>query len=150
MTSNGFASEMDMSDIFCAELNAQRTAWGKVSLLKEFNFSRGRTDVIAVDEDGALHAFELKLEKWSHALNQAYRSTSFADFSYIVIPEKIAKRAVSHVEDFKKRSVGICTIGNKGLNVVLPAVYSEPIQPWLSKNAISKALNQSQNDSAQY
>ena len=145
--SNGFDSELAMSDIFCLELNGRNSPWGKVSLAKEFNFSRGRTDVIAVDEDGSLHAFELKLEKWSCALTQAYRSTSFAHFSYVVVPEKVVGRALRHAEDFKKRSVGICSIGRDGLNVVLPAVHTMPIQPWLAQAAISAVMGECVNGS---
>ncbi|MBL4775817.1 MAG: hypothetical protein JKY87_07175 [Mariprofundus sp.] len=141
MKNEPFLSEMALSDVFSSKLESESTCWGRVSLTKEFNFKRGRTDIIAVDEDGLIHAFELKLEKWSCALTQAYRSTSFADFSYIVVPENTAQRAMKSLDDFKKRSVGICAVGSDGVHVILPAVHTESIQPWLSASAVALAMN---------
>jgi hypothetical protein len=49
-----------------------------VSFACEFDYSRGRTDVVALRDGEHVIAFEAKLKDWRTALHQAYRNTCFA------------------------------------------------------------------------
>ncbi len=111
------------------------SAFGPLKLAKEFNYNRGKVDVIALTGNKDIIAFEAKLEKWRAALHQAYRNTCFANYSYIIVPENIAKRAMKHFSDFDDRAVGLCYISEGKLVVAHEAARSEPIQPWLSNRA---------------
>jgi len=101
----------------------------------EFFFVSGRTDIIGRSHDGSLFCFEAKLTKWKKALNQAYRNTAFAHYSYVVLPEKTAENARKHEIEFKRRKVGLCYIKNNGIDVEIPAKKTTPLQPWLTRNA---------------
>ncbi len=111
------------------------SALGPLKLAKEFNYNRGKVDVIALTSAKDVIAFEAKLEKWRTALHQAYRNTCFANYSYVIVPEHIAKRAMKHFREFADRAVGLCSISDGKLTIVCEAARSEPIQPWLSNRA---------------
>ncbi len=88
----GYSLEQHLVEDFCAVLQTRNTPWGEVTLTREFGFTRGRADVIAVDTDGNVLAFEAKLEKWRVALQQAYRNTCFANFSVILFLSSSSKK----------------------------------------------------------
>ena len=73
-----FATEQMLVDRFVGLLEANRTPWGEVSYTREFDYSRGRTDIVAVASPDTLIAIEAKLKDWKYALHQAYRNTCFA------------------------------------------------------------------------
>lgn len=108
---------------------------GPLKLAKEFNYNRGRVDVIALTGSKDIIAFEVKLKKWRSALHQAYRNTCFANYSYVIVPENIAKRALMYSPEFDDRAVGLCYISDGNLVIAHEAARSEPIQPWLSIQA---------------
>ena len=111
------------------------SAFGPLKLAKEFNYNRGKVDVIALTRYKDIIAFEAKLEKWRVALHQAYRNTCFANYSYVIVPESTAKRAMKHFPEFTDRAVGLCYISDGKLLVAHEAARSEPLQPWLSNRA---------------
>jgi len=124
---------------FCSVLESNESPWGQVNIIREFNYMRGRTDVVVVDQNDNVFAFELKLKKWPQAMQQAYRNTCFAHSSFVVLPESTARLAYRYLRDFTRRSIGLCSIRDGTVVVLVPAVHQEPIQPWLSNIAISKS-----------
>jgi hypothetical protein len=111
--------------------------WGPVQVTREFYYLRGRTDVVALTLSGDVVAFEAKLTKWRWALHQAYRNTCFAHSSYVVLPPQTALRAFRHAVEFERRHVGLCSVFEDGIVVLLDAPRVEPIQPWLTRRSIS-------------
>lgn len=121
-------------------LHCGHSPWGPLKTATEFDFQSGRTDVIALSETGVVLAFEAKLKRWKEALHQAYRNTCFSTVSYVVLPESVALRAQSFIEDFDLRGVGICCV-TRGELVVLHAPRSTtPVLPWLTERAIETAM----------
>lgn len=123
----------------CNALVSQDTEWGQVNLVREFDYKRGRTDVVAIDRNRNVLAFEAKLTKWREALQQAYRNTCYAHISYIVVPKETAQKAEKYHREFARRSVGLCYTEKGVLVVCLPAKRQIPIQMWLSNAAIVSA-----------
>lgn len=103
----------------------------------EFNYRSGRADIIALSKGDFLFAFEAKLSQWRVALNQAYRTTSFAHFSYVVLPISKIKPALKQRHEFEKRGVGLCSVGVNGIEIEIPATQQDPLQPWLTDCALS-------------
>jgi hypothetical protein len=143
-----YPSEDVFAKEFCSFLESNESPWGQVNVVREFNYSRGRTDVVAVDQNNNVFAFELKLKKWSQAMQQAYRNTCFAHSSFVVLPESTARLAHRYCRDFTRRSIGLCSITDGEVFVLVPAVHQEPIQPWLSNIAISKSGGNSRDESS--
>jgi hypothetical protein len=133
-----YPTENHLVEVLCAALQSQTTPWGEVQLTREFNHRSGWTDVVALDDDLNLVAFEAKLLRWREALQQAYRNTSFAHFSYVVLPERVAFRAQQYSHEFQRRAVGLCYLKEDELVVCLPAKKNKPALPWLSQTAISQ------------
>jgi len=128
-----FANEKLLVDRLLSLLQSQATFCGPVHVTPEFFYSRGRTDVVAVDQDATLFAFEAKLTDWKTALHQAYRNTCFAHSSYVVLPKKTALAAVKF---------GLCYVDESALVVLRASSHTEPIEPWLAYDAVSLALGQ--------
>jgi len=137
-----FMNEKVLVDRLLSLLQSQSTFCGPVRVTPEFFYSRGRTDVVAVDQDDNLIAFEAKLIDWKTALHQAYRNTCFAHSSYVVLPKKAALAAFRYVGEFEKRGVGLCYVDESALVVLHESSHSEPIEPWLSYDAVSLAVGQ--------
>lgn len=128
--------EQALVEAFTGHLrNLEISPWGAVWFTTEFSYLRGRTDVIAMNKAGDIIAFEAKLQKWREALHQAYRNTCFAHFSYIVVPEKIAVKAMRYFVEFSRRSVGLCYPSSRGIVVLLEPPKLSPLQNWLSQQA---------------
>jgi hypothetical protein len=115
---------------------ASPNEWGSLKVATEFPHLSGRADILAITEDNKVLAFEAKLSKWRKALNQAYRNTSYANYSYIVVPETIAKRAALQQIEFRRHHVGICYINNGRIEIELKAPNCIPLQPWLTERAV--------------
>ena len=136
-----FTSEAKLVEDFVFALDAAETPWGaSFATETEFDYARGRADVVGVSSGGEVIAFEAKLVRWRDALHQAYRNTCFAHRSYVLVPECIARRAASRIGEFERRGVGLCSIGAEGLTVVHDAPRREPIQPWLSEAAVAHVV----------
>lgn len=134
-----YSSENHFVREFCDALQSADSPWGKVHHIKEFDYLRGRTDVVAVDLNNELISFELKLANWPKALEQAYRNTCFTHRSYVVLPERILNRAHRQRSDFERRKVGMCYVDDGKILITVPSKRQEPIQPWLSNRATVKA-----------
>jgi hypothetical protein len=143
-----FQSEKNLVDRFVSLLQTDQTPWGKVTFSREFDYSRGRTDVIAVAETNTVIAVEAKLEDWKYALHQAYRNTCFAHHSFVLLPKKTALTAMSFLAEFERRSVGLCYIDEASLVVLHDSPRSAPLEPWLASEAISR-VRRSNRDTCQ-
>jgi hypothetical protein len=104
---------------------------GKIRVAREFDYNRGRVDILLLTEDGDLIAVEAKLEKWRDALHQAYRNTCFVHYSYVLLPEDVANRAIQYEIEFTNRSVGICYLSNGRIIIARKANRADPFQNWL-------------------
>jgi hypothetical protein len=130
-------SEQHLVARLCRVLESQDSPFGEAETTREFDYRRGRTDVVAITRGDHIWAFEAKMEKWRDALQQAYRNTCFAHFSYVLVPKDVARRAAQHAYEFERRAVGLCYLERRDIVVVLPARFQEPIQHWLSEAAIA-------------
>lgn len=131
-----FANEKLLVRNFTKFIKSGYSPWGKLKLAKEFFYQRGRTDIVALSEEGLIIAFEAKLAKWKKALEQAYRNRCFADLSYVLLPERSALNALKELEEFKRRGVGICYIDEDNIIILHDAYQEKPIQPWLKEKAL--------------
>jgi len=102
----------------------------------EFNYISGRTDIIGESLGGDLVAFEAKLSKWREALNQAYRNSSFANYSYVLLPKDACKKALEEEHEFVRRGVGLCSISGSDIRIEIKASWKKPLQPWLKQGAL--------------
>jgi hypothetical protein len=114
-----------------------RTPWGAMEYLREFEYGTGRTDVLTVVEQSALIAFEAKLQRWRAALFQAYRNRAFASESYVILPWRAAEKAVRYRETFEQYGVGLCTVRNGEIRVLIAGSRESPIQGWLAQRALT-------------
>lgn len=136
--------ERDLVAAFIASISISNDVFGIQDFGLEFNYQRGRTDVVAVSGDGRVIAFEAKLRDWREALHQAYRNTCFAVESYILMPLAAAERAAAHALEFENRGVGICTLSNGALKVLRPAPrHLDALEPQLRKRATDFASSSS-------
>lgn len=128
-------SERELVDKFTTALISSSSPWGPVRFTREFDYRRGRTDVVALSDSGDVIAIEAKLTKWRDALQQAYRNRCFAHSSYVLLPKQVALRAICYSTDFEIRGVGVCYIEGNELLIALVAARAEPLQPWLCQVA---------------
>jgi len=129
--------ESDLVKDFQTVIFGAPNTFAVIAVASEFNYVEGKVDLIAKNSNGDLVAFEAKLSRWRNALNQAYRNSSFAHYSYVVLPETTLENAVSRINEFERRGVGLCFLGSSGLRVEIPATKKNPIQPWLTSIAMS-------------
>jgi len=115
--------------------------FGPNAISTEFDFRRGRTDIILLTSSNDVIAIEAKLEKWRIALDQAYRNTSFSHYSYVLLTEKAANLAIKHNDEFYVRNIGICFLSHQRIQILQKAVRTEPIQLWLYNRAKDVLLN---------
>lgn len=134
-----YSSEASLVSSFCSLLDSEASPWGPLLYSREFNYIRGKTDLVALNSRNEILAFEFKLNKWREALQQAYRNTCFAHLSYMVLPKKSAVTALTYYADLDIRSVGLCSILENKIEILVCAKPSVPIQPWLSVRAKEKA-----------
>ena len=123
-------------------MSAGLDEWGVVNFRLEFDHRGGRTDIIALSGNGFVIAIEAKLRDWRGALQQAYRNTSFASESYVLMPRDAAPRALAHAIEFSRRGVGICVIEADSLLVLHPAKRQDaPLLPALNRRAAAFAAD---------
>jgi hypothetical protein len=112
----------------------------QLNIAFEFDYKNGRTDVIGLTDDGHLIAFEAKLTRWRDAVHQAYRSTSFAHYSYVVLPKSAVENALRESHEFERRGIGLCSIdpsvASSVINIEIPAEKKEPLLRWLTNKAL--------------
>lgn len=132
-----FTNEKSLVLEFINQLMNSFSPWGEVEYGTEFNYQRGRTDVVVVSSDGKVIAIEAKLTKWKQALQQAYRNQCFADLSYVLLPKAEVNKALKFNGEFSRRGVGLCSVTEKGIDIVYQAHESKPLQPWLREKALN-------------
>jgi hypothetical protein len=130
-----YQSEKALVNKFVVKLRSAISPWGSVSIGREFRYEGGRTDVIALQKQGQLLAFEAKLTNWRDALAQAYRATFFAHRSYVLLPESTARLAEPHFSEFHERRVGLCSMRGENLAIVFDCETSDPLQTWVHQAA---------------
>ena len=59
-------------NLFISRLSTEQSPWGLVTVAAEFDYQRGRTDIVAQALDSAL--LEAKLNNWRSTLHQAFRN----------------------------------------------------------------------------
>lgn len=134
-----YQSEQCLVRDFLGALSTDENPWGaSLPTAEEFDYQRGRTDVVGLSPSGDVLAFEAKLDRWRVALDQAYRNTCFAHRSYVVLPEAAARRASARLDEFARRGVGLCYVTCAGLVLVQEAKRQEPVQPWLAQAATDR------------
>ena len=116
-------------------LNRRKTPWGQVQTVTEWDYRSGITDILARTKRNEVIAFEAKLSDWRRAIYQAYRNTTFALRSYVVLPEHVARRAQKSPDTFMNYGVGLCACADGELSVLIEARYSEPLMEWLTRRA---------------
>jgi len=130
-----YTTEQELVDFFLTQLLSDKP-WEANSFGVEFNYMRGKTDIIAVSVSNELIAIEAKLYKWRIALHQAYRNRCYANKSYVLLPQKTAQLAFCYEYEFERRGVGICSILDGHITILKEAVADDPIQPWLREVAL--------------
>jgi hypothetical protein len=141
-----YLSERALVDGFVENLRRARTPWRCLHVSTEFYYQRGRTDVIALEADGNVIAFEAKLRNWRVALQQAYRNTCFANLSYVLLPKKTALNACRFLLEFERRRVGICYVEEDEAHILKEAHVVNPVQPWLASRAVASMIAPLQYD----
>jgi hypothetical protein len=121
---------------FVARLTGRKTPWGRLKVCQEFNYSRGKTDILALSDRGELIAFEAKLTKWRIALQQAFRNTSFAHTSYVLLPRTYVANAEACIHEFDLRQVGLCVLDNDEISIIQVPPRQKPLEPWLHQQAL--------------
>ena len=141
---NMYTNEAALAGVFDEMLTTPMSPFSAECATSEFNYTEGKTDRIALDTAGNVFAFEMKLIKWRQALHQAYRNSSFAHYSYVVLPSAIARTAIKNEAEFQKRRVGLCSIDESGIKIEIEAPRSEPLRPWLTSCAIDSLMRGAQ------
>lgn len=135
-----FEYESELVAAAVEALSAGLDEWGVMEFALEFDHRCGRTDIVAISSNVGVIAIEAKLRDWRRALQQAYRNTSFASESYVLLPLEAVSRALANASDFTRRGVGVCVIEVDRLRVVHPARrHAEPLLPALSRRAAAFA-----------
>lgn len=130
-----FATEADFVDCFVGKLSKGRTSFGKVQITKEWDHRAGFVDVLARHRRKTLVAFEAKLDNWKRAFHQAYRSTAYANKSYVIVPANVANRALRDRDEFELRGVGLCSFDGKSVQVLIEASEQDALLTWLRAQA---------------
>jgi len=130
-----FATEADFVDRFVGKLSKGRTSFGKVQITKEWDHRAGYVDVLARHRRKTLVAFEAKLDNWKRAFHQAYRSTAYANKSYVIVPAHVASRALRDRDEFELRGVGLCSFDGKSVQVLIEASEQDALLTWLREQA---------------
>lgn len=135
-----FSDEKSMVSCFIQHLQVVSSPWGSLKFKTEFYYQRGRTDVVAVAQDGTVIAFEAKLRKWKEALHQAYRNLCFANASFVVMPQAFDAEMALHQGEFRRFGIGLCTVSEDRIDIIYQPPAVQPLQPWLKERASKYVL----------
>jgi hypothetical protein len=117
--------------LFVEVLRSNDSPWRSTGIIEEFNYLRGRTDIVVTTDDCTI-AFEAKLTDWRRALDQAYRNTCYAEESYVLLPATRAKYAMKYIAEFEERGVGLCSLDQRQLEILHRPSAKVPVEPWLT------------------
>jgi len=130
-----FLTEAEFVDGFVGKLAKGRTVFGRVLITTEWDHRAGVVDVLTRNRRKGLVAFEAKLDNWKRAFHQAYRSTAYANKSYVLVPEHVASRAMRDREEFELRGVGLCSFNGSVVQVLIEATEQDVLLRWLREQA---------------
>lgn len=130
-----YSNEADMVGSFVVALAQWDNPWGTLEVTREWDYRTGITDVLVRNQRGALIAFEAKLTDWRRAAHQAYRNTVFAQQAFVVLPSTVAVRASKSADLFGRYRIGLCSVGDEGINVLIEAPENKVLIPWLHERA---------------
>ena len=100
--------------------NTYYTEWqGLFGIPDYVCFSKGDGEIDVI-------SFELKLTNWRGALMQAFRYRSFSDYSYVVLPEETAIKALEHLEMFIRYGIGLISFSNTIWDVKYSPLKQKP------------------------
>ncbi len=129
--------ESQLVNDFRESLGQQESPLQIRNYAQEFNYGSGKTDIVAVSNDGDVVAFEAKLEKWKVAFHQAYKNSTFAHYSYVVLSPESIENALMWSHQFEKFGIGLCTVINSSINIFIHGKRREPLLNWLTESALS-------------
>lgn len=135
MTNSVYRREHELVSELTRHLGTELDPWSCRGFTLEFDYTRGRTDVVVITADDRVIALEAKLDRWREALQQAYRNTCFAHQSYVLLPRPAADRALRFTVEFERRGVGICVAESDQVEILLEARHDEPLQLGLAMEA---------------
>jgi hypothetical protein len=131
-----FDRESELVTALERRLSEDECPFDHLMIAFEFDYHEGRIDVVGRNGKGELFGFEAKLTYWQKAVHQAYRNTSFTHYSYVVLPEAVAKKAVRARHEFERRGIGLMSITEHGILIEIPAAKKTPLRPWLTDSAL--------------
>ena len=126
-------SEAALVAKFVDVLRAGRSPWNGGSVLQEFGYARGKTDIVITTEDMVI-AVEAKLSDWRRAMDQAYRNTCYAQCSFVLLPSDRARHVMKFIGEFEERGVGLCCIEDGEVEILFAPAVQAPVEPWLTKH----------------
>lgn len=132
-----FATEAAMVEQFIMLLHDGASPWGVLETTTEWDYRTGITDVLVRTFGGQLVAFEAKLTDWRRASRQAYRNTTFAGRTYVVMPSMAAERIKANEQVFARYGIGLCSLDADRIEILIEAPAREPLLPWLHERAQS-------------
>ncbi|MBS0659972.1 MAG: hypothetical protein JSR82_17165 [Verrucomicrobia bacterium] len=137
--SHSFSAEAELVEHLAELINGGEHGFATTHLLSEFDYKGGKADLVAISPDSEVYVFEAKITKWRKALEQAYRSSSYAHFVCVVLPARAAALASKRIDEFERRGVGLLQIQRGHLQTILAPKRSEPLLPWLTNTARENA-----------
>ena len=90
-------------------------------------------------------AIEAKLYKWQQALEQAISYKKYADDVYVLLPAKNTPLDQTSIEKFKANGVGLITICQNKIKIVIPSVYNQ-FHDWSRDFVLSRLLVKGKSD----
>ncbi|TJZ77532.1 hypothetical protein [Chitiniphilus eburneus] len=136
-TSSVFSTEEMLVDAFASHLARDSAPFELATLIREFDYRSGRTDVLVSDCENQILAFEAKLTDWRKAVHQAWRNTSFAERTYVVLPADVGHRVLRYRTEFERLGVGLCLVSDATIEIAIESKLSEPVLLWLHEKAKS-------------
>ena len=130
-----YEQEVTLVDQLAALVSQGSVAWLRQTLVREFDYSSGRTDLLTLTVTDHVVAFEAKLTNWRKAMDQAWRNTSFANEVYVVLPRACSRPALQHRADFEDSGVGLCVMDENGVDMLWNSRNHKPVIPWLHHKA---------------
>lgn len=130
-----FTLERDLVEKFITCLEEKTLDMNISNYSSEFNYLNGKTDIIAKQTNNNIVAFEAKLNNIQKVINQAYRNTAFANFSYIVLPATKKQLQLKYCKEIDKLEIGVILIDDDHAWIEKHAGFVQPILPWLAEKA---------------
>lgn len=145
-----YDSEYALIEIFLKKIMHEHDPLGINGFSREFDYRSGKTDIIFRSTAKKLICVEAKLFKWKDALHQAYRCSTFSHYSYVLLPWHCAQIAIKSKNEFDRRNVGLLTIENDQIRILIKPKLHIPLQPWLTESAFEQTEKEEMNESIQF